>query len=307
MNLPTILAAGDLLNHVLPHELFEVAGLGITNQMTMTLLAAIVVLLLFTHTAARVRTRGSSVEAYNTKGRLAQTLEVMCIYIRENVARPNLKHLTDKYIYYIWSIFFFVLLINLLGMVPIGQMLAIGAWIVTGEAYGDWVTYFGHWGGNAHSNVNITGAMAIISFFVIVGAGIREQGLKYFGHFAPVPFKPAPMIPLALFLIVLEIMGLLIKCSVLAMRLFGTQLAGHLVMAALIGLIITFGEVSNATGYWVGVGVMIGATAMSLLELFIAVLQAFIFTFLTVLFISAGAVHEHEDHEHGEHGQAQGV
>ena len=99
----------------------------------------------------------------------------------------------------------------------------------------------------------------------------------------------------------LEWMGLLIKCTVLAMRLFGTMMAGHLVLTAFVMLIFTAASASTTLGYGVGVAVVIGGTMLSLLELFICMLQAFIFTFLTVLFISSGAVHEHEEHEHGAH------
>lgn len=283
------LAEGNLLVHVLPHPVFEVAGLTVTNHMLMGLVAAALVLVTFSYVAARVRTSGEGVEAYVTRGRVAQMFEVICIYLRENVARPNLGDLTDKYIYYIWTVFFFVLFCNLLGLVPIGPI----AGLIMGDPAAS------HIAGTATSNLNVTGALALISFVAIVGVGVHEQGLRYFAHFAPVPFKPWPMIPLAVFLVVLEGAGLLIKVVVLAMRLFGNMLAGHLVLAAMIAMIFTFAKVSAATGYAVGVGVMIGATAISLLELFVSFLQAFIFTFLTVLFIAAGAV-QHGDHGHDE-------
>lgn len=288
------LAEGDLLSHVLPYPVTEVAGLTITNHMLMGLVASILMLVVFSYVALRVRTRGEGVDAYVTKGRVAQMFEVICIYLRENVARPNLGDLTDKYIYYIWTVFFFVLFCNLLGLVPIGPIVAL----ISGDPHASSVA------GTATSNLNVTGALASISLVAIIGVGLREQGLKSFAHFAPVPFKPWPMIPLALFLIVLEATGLVIKVIVLAMRLFGNMLAGHLVLAALIAMIFTFAKVSATLGYAVGVGVMIGATAISLLEIFVAFLQAFIFTFLTVLFIAAGAMH-HDDHDHEEaHGHA---
>jgi F-type H+-transporting ATPase subunit a len=280
------LAEDDLLSHVLPHPVMEVGGLTITNHMLMGLVAAALVLVIFAYVASRVRTKGDGIDAYVTKGRVAQTFEVICVYLRENVARPNLGDLTDKYIYYIWTVFFFVLFCNLLGMVPIGPIAAL----IMQDPHAS------HIAGTATSNLNVTGSLALISFIAIIGVGVHEQGVSYFKHFAPVPFKPWPMIPLAVFLIVLESAGLVIKVVVLAMRLFGNMLAGHLVLAALIAMIFTFAKVSALLGYSVGIGVMVGATAISILELFVAFLQAFIFTFLTVLFIAAGAVH------HGEHG-----
>lgn len=277
------LAAADPKAHVLPHTLF--GSEWFNNHMLLGVLAAVLVLMVFSYLAARMRPADDSVDSYVTRGRFAQLFEVMCVFVRENVARPQLGHLTDKYIYYIWTVFFFVLFCNLLGMIPFGAFAAL----FTGN------DNLSHLSGTPTTNLGVTAALASISFIAIVGIGIREQGAKYFAHFAPIPFKPLPMIPLSLFLVFLEVLGLIIKCTVLAVRLFGVMMAGHIALAALIGLIFAFNI--GVMGYVLGVGVVVGATAISLLELFIALIQAFIFTFLTVLFIAAGAAH----HEHDEH------
>ncbi|QQE10871.1 F0F1 ATP synthase subunit A [Planctomycetota bacterium] len=319
-----ILAEDNLLTHVMPQKAF-VFHIGdheyvIYNQMVLTGLAAIVVLLIFGYASRKIRTnKDAGIDGYVTKGRFAQLLEVLCVFIREEVARPNLGNITDKYIKYIWSVFFFVLMINLIGMVPIGYMLGwvavllpegvqqsmvSGLMQIGAEFHPSakdpigLVTWLSHFNGNANGNLNMTAAMATVSFIAIIFIGMKEQGLKYFAHFAPVPFTPILMSPIAAMLVVIEAMGVVIKCVVLAMRLFGTMLAGHLVLAALFSLILA---ATNAGGIIMemGVGALVvgGATALSLLELFFAVLQAFIFTFLTVLFISAGAVH-HGEHDH---------
>nr|WP_236254355.1 F0F1 ATP synthase subunit A [Mucisphaera calidilacus] len=277
-NVFLMLGAKDPTSHVVPHHLFEAFGVSITNHHLMGLVAAVLVFLVFSHVGGRSTPRGTDAESYVTKGRLAQLFEVLAEFIRENVVRPNLGSLTDKYIYYIWSVFFFILFANVLGMIPFGALFAL---VFQDDSWA-------HWGGTATSNLAITGAMATISLCAIVGIGVHEQGLKYFAHFAPVPFTPVAMAPLALFLVVLEVMGLLIKCTVLAVRLFGTMMAGHLVVAAVLALI---------TGWAVGGLVVVSLTLLNLLELFVAFLQAFIFTFLTTLFIAAGAVH-HDDHGH---------
>lgn len=292
------LAADDLLSHVLPHEVFGTTWLN--NHMFMALVAAALVLIVTARLASRMRPHGRGIDDYITRGRASQIFEVICEFLRDHMARPALGPLTDKYIYYVWTVFFFVVFCNLLGLIPFGAILALTQGAITG----DWDTAAhttAHLGGTATSNLGITGAMATLSFVMIVGVGVREQGIAYFKHFCPVPPKPWPMLLIAVPLIGLEAMGLVIKCVVLAMRLFGNMLAGHLVIAALIGLIITYGT-TLAAELGVGVIVMIGATAISLLELFVALLQAFIFTFLTVLFIAAGAVHHDEHHEeHAEH------
>jgi F-type H+-transporting ATPase subunit a len=106
------------------------------------------------------------------------------------------------------------------------------------------------------------------------------------------------MFPIAMLLVVLEIIGLFIKSVILAVRLFGNIAAGHLVMAAVIALVPI---AAGLTTYAVGGTVAVSLAALSLLELFVAFLQAYIFTFLTVLFIAQGAVHHHDDHGHEAH------
>ena len=274
------LAATDLLSHVLPHTIFHIGSIPVTNHMIMATGAAVLTLLVFLLVASRVRVSGDGIEAHLTRGRVAQTFEVICIYLRDDMARPALGEITDRYIGYIWTTFFFILFMNLLGLVPWGSFLAL----LFGE-YG-----YSHIGGTATGNISVTGAMALVSLFMIVFVGIRHAGVGYFKHFCPVEITHPAMILLAVPLVFFEIIGVFIKCLVLAMRLFGNMLAGHLVIAALIGLTFIFNS------YLVGLLATVGALAITLLEVFIAFLQAFIFTFLTVLFIAAGAVHEHHDH-----------
>lgn len=311
MTPPLLLAAGDPLSHVLPHKLhkeplfqvklggenLDIPMFGIhdgvysfyfTNHALMTLVVALVVLLTFMFVAKRVKASGTGVEAYETKGRLAQFFETICVFIREEVARPNLGHLTDKYIPYIWSVFFLILFANVLGLVPFGYALQV----ITGNNPG--LSYFQ---GTATSNLALNAMLALCSFIAVLFIGIREAGLKHFlNHFNPVGWSLA-MLPIGIMLFILEWMGLIIKCVVLAMRLFGTMMAGHLVIAAFVGLIFVAGEVGAGLGYGVGIAVVLGGTALMLLELFIALLQAFIFTFLTVLFIATTAVTHHEEEE----------
>jgi len=298
------LAEGDLLSHVLPHKLFSIGGFDVTNLQLMAVVAATLVLIVFFHVAKRARTgNAGNVDDYNTSGPVAQLFESICEFLREQVARPNLGPLTDKYIYYIWTVFFFILFCNLLGLVPFGPLLQFIAALFGSEH----PVHYSHIGGTATSTLTLNAPLALCSFLAILFIGIRENGKGFFAHFAPVPIWPimkdaSPgLLPISIMLVFLEILGLLIKCVVLAMRLFGTMLAGHLVIAALLGLIFTAGAASAALGYGVGVGVILVALALTLLELFIAMLQAFIFTFLTTLFIASGAVHHDEEHEHHEH------
>ena len=310
MNL--LLASADPTSHVIPHPIHEhplftvdmpgdgdVPALNIyngvyeffvTNHLMMTLVSAVAVLLTFWYVSRRVRVSGEGLSAYQTRGRVPQVFETMCTFIRDEVVRPNLGPLTDKYIYYIWTIFFFILFANVLGLIPFGSII----YLITGNPHHT------HLGGTATGNLSLNVVLAAGSFFAILYIGIRETGLKTFlAHFNPIGWDDPKMLVIGIPLYVLEWIGLIIKCVVLAMRLFGTMMAGHLVIAAFLGLIFMALEVSKSLAYGVEVSVIIGGILLTLLELFICFLQAFIFTFLTVLFISLVASHHGEhDHEH---------
>ena len=308
MNL-LLASAQDPTSHVIPHDvhgpLFQVEVPGkhipalniidgvyqfsITNHLLMSFISGVVVILVFKYVAGRVRVKGEGLEAYRTRGRFAQVFETMCSFMRDEVVRPNLHELTDKYIYYIWTIFFFVLFANVLGLVPIGPVL----FLMSGASN----EHLLHLGGTATGNLSLNVVLATGTFIAIIYIGIRETGAKaFFAHFNPLGWKDKKMLLIGIPLYFLEWLGLIIKCVVLAMRLFGTMMAGHLVLAAFIGLIFAAVEVSHGMAYGVQFAVIIAGIVLTLLELFICFLQAFIFTFLTVLFISLVASHHDDDH-----------
>ncbi len=261
----------------------------ITNHLMMTAVVAVLLVMVAMYASSRISAkRGQGLDRYQTKGRIAQLFETICAFVRDEVAAPNLHELTDKYIYYIWTVFFFILFANVLGVVPIGYVLQL----ITGDSH------YSHWGGSATGNLSLTLGLALLSLIAIIYIGIRETSPKdFFNHFNPIGWEDKKMLPISLMLYVLEWFSLLVKCFVLAMRLFGTMMAGHLVLAAFVGLIFAArSAVGDGAAFAVSIPVVFVGTALTLLELFICFLQAFIFTFLTVLFISATAVHEHDEH-----------
>ncbi|MCC7408641.1 MAG: F0F1 ATP synthase subunit A [Phycisphaeraceae bacterium] len=270
-------------SHVLPHYLFGSTWL--TNHHVMSVTAAVLGIVVFA-LAARKLAVGDQVRPSDYLGRGAggNLLETLCEFLRRDVVEPMLGKATDRYIYYVWSVFFFILLGNLLGMIPIGPVLGL----TLGEK-------FSHVGGTFTGNVNFTAGLAIVSLCMIIGIGLRENGLGFFGHMWPVPLSPWYLSPLllvvGLLIFALEIVGLGIKSFALCIRLFANMVAGHMVLASLIIMIVTGAN-------YAGKGMtLLGAAALSFMELFVAFLQAYIFTFLTVIFISLGATH-HDDHEH---------
>jgi len=282
--------APDPMSHVLPHPLFGLDWF--TNHHFMALVVLIGGGLLLMAVAAKMPLRADTAEGYVTKGRVAQMFEALCIFLRDEMTRPLLGDMTDKYIKYIWSTFFFVLFGNLLGMLPIGAFFKL---IGTDS--------LSHLGGALTGNLTFTGGLALISLFMMVFVGLRENGFGFIKHMWPVPFKPLPllpiMLPVGLLVFLLELAGLLIKSFALCVRLFANMVAGHLVLASLIILAITAPLVGKGAS-------VLGAAAFSFLELFVAFLQAYIFTFLTVIFISLGAV-SHDDHDEHHAGLDEGA
>ena len=268
--------AGDTLSHVLPHGLFKIGDFTVTNHVLMSALAAVLLTVAFISLANQMRRRTNDVETYVTKGRLAQLFETLCEFLRNDMAKPVLGNIADKYIGYIWTTFFFILFCNLLGLVPFGPIIRV---LVGGDVHLE------HLSGTATGNINMTAGLAVVSFFMIHAIGIREQGIAYFKHFNPAPWY------MFWLMIPLEVIGSFIKPFALAVRLFANMVAGHLVLASLLGLIFAFKNLGVAAAS------LIGSLLFSLLELLVAFLQAYIFTFLTTLFIASGAVH-HDDHGH---------
>lgn len=246
------------------------------------------------------KTQGT--DAYITKNKFAHMIEVICVYLREEVARPLLGSRTNKLMPFLWTIFFFILVNNLLGLIPILDLVHLLSPDLK-QAHATPI------GGTATQNIWVTGVLAVISgvFFNLVA--IRHLGIGgYFGHMtAGAPF------PASIIIFFLELLSqILIKPFALAMRLFANMTAGHILLATLFGFA---GMVVNSAVYIRGPVTLIaiaGGFGIMLLELFVAFMQAFVFMFLTTVFIALMDHHDHEhDHAHDdghshEHGHGHG-
>lgn len=252
--------------HVGPWDVFGYQlefTLKLTKFMVLEAVAAGLMILIFVPLALRISRGG------RPRGLFWNFFEVMLVFIRDEVARPAIgRHDADRFLPFVWNIFFFVLFCNLLGMVP--------------------------WAGSPTGALSVTGTLALIALCTVIGTGMAKFGVA--GYWTGmVPHMDLPWVLSVLLkpmLMVIEIMGLCIKHSVLAVRLLANMFAGHLVLAVIIGFI---GATANTfVVLWAGVaiGSVAGAVALSLLELFVAFLQAYVFTFLSALFIGM-AVHPH--------------
>jgi F-type H+-transporting ATPase subunit a len=261
-----LLASDNPLEHVLPHEV----GLGPTliNHLVMLLIAALLMLLIFP-LAARSKAR--------VPRGFRNLVEAVLQFLREQVARPALHEATDRFMPFLWTVFFLILFSNLLGMLPVDPLLTA----ITGQP--------SHVSGTATGNLMVTGGLALCAFFVIHVGGMKEQGVAHYWK-SFVPHVPKALYPLML---VLEIVGALVKPFALAIRLFANMIAGHIVLAVLIGFTRVLASGVSPLGVGVGIASLAGALFISLLEVFVAFLQAYIFTYLTTLFIGMAVHPEH--------------
>jgi F-type H+-transporting ATPase subunit a len=280
--------AENPLSHIVQHPLVQQpANLGpLTPHGVMTVLsdqivmmiAAGLLLILFVPALVARRKAKDAVGSLVPTG-FGNAIETICTYIREEVARPNLQEHTDRFIKYLWTVFFFILTMNLLGLLPIAPVSKL---------------FGAHLGGTPTGNIWVTGSLAVCTLLMMVINGLRLGGKSYLAHFSPGPIWLAPL------LVPLELVGVVAKTFALTVRLFANMLAGHVLLAVLLGFIVNAMAKMGAAGLGIAIPAVAGSVAINMLEIFVAFLQAFIFTFLTALFIGQSVVFHHDD-EHDAH------
>lgn len=189
---------------------------------------------------------------------LSNFLEAIVVFLKDEVILPSMGEAGKRYVPYLLTVFFFILFCNLLGLVP--------------------------YSATATSNVSVTAALAIVSFCMIQYGGIREHGLWHHVHNLVPPGIPLWLLPI---MIPVEVMGQFTKPFALCIRLFANMTAGHIVILSFLGLIAILQSLIIAP-----VSVAF-ALFISILEVFIAFLQAYIFTMLTALFMGMTIHPEH--------------
>jgi F-type H+-transporting ATPase subunit a len=241
------------------------SGFGITRYMIVEVVVAILMYFLFKWLAGKISSGQSP------KGKMWNLLESMVLFVRNRVVVPAMgEHDANHYLPFMWTLFFFILGCNLMGMIP--------------------------WVGAPTSVFAVTSALAFIVLAIGVVQGVRKFGvLGYLKNLAPSLGLP---MYLAIFIVpavwIIEAGSLLIKHGVLAVRLLANMVAGHVVLLGFMG--IGFGlhavTMSDAKFGFAAAISIFASTLLSFLELFVACLQAYIFTFLASLFISS-ATHHH--------------
>lgn len=278
-------AALNPLEHVVQHPILrpEINGrpvMVLSNHIMIQILAALILLLVLPPMFRWARIGKSEDPSELVPRGSRNFIEATCEFFRTNLARPQLGEDTDRLMPFIWTVFFFILTCNLLGLIPLES--------ITKPILGRYA-----FGGTPTGNIWINGTLAFFALVAVLYNGFRVQGLGYLKHFVPGPIWLAPL------MVLVEVVGLIAKIVALAIRLFANMLAGHLLLAALLGMLsLAFVGIGTLGGFVIAVPIIVSSVAINLLELFVAFLQAFIFTFLVIVFISQAITHEEHHEEH---------
>nr|WP_223152116.1 F0F1 ATP synthase subunit A [Chitinophaga qingshengii] len=237
----------------------KIYDFSMTKNVSSMLIAAILLVIIMLNVAKAYKVRGSKKAP---KG-FQNLIEPVILFMRDEVAKPNIPgKKAEKFTPFILTIFFFILINNLLGLLP-------GSANVTG-------------------NIAVTAALAVISFL----ATMFSTNKHFWGHIfnPPVPFG------VKIILAPVELIGVITKPVSLAIRLFANILAGHIIILSIISLVFIFGSLSKAAGYGFLPITIAFNIVMMMLELLVAFIQAFIFANLTAVFIGQAMEGAHDDH-----------
>ncbi len=238
--------------------------LSITRNVAQMFLGLIILVWLLIAVANKYTKNGSM----KAPSGFQNALEPVITFIRDEVGKSNLGKKYEKYMPYLLTVFFFILINNLFGLVP-------GSANVTG-------------------NIAFTVVLGLISFVVII--------FNTNGHFWKHIFNPPAPGFVKPILLIVEFLGIFTKPIALIIRLFANMVAGHMIITCLIFLIFIFGTLSVGAGYAFSPVSLAFAIFIYLIEILVAFIQAFIFTNLTAVFISQAfeGAHDHDDsHGHG--------
>jgi F-type H+-transporting ATPase subunit a len=246
----------------------KVYDLSLTRNVVQMMIALAILVWLMTSVA---KTYGSGQGVTSAPKGKQNLVEVLVTFVRDEIAKPNLTYKANKYLPYLLTVFFFILINNIFGLIP-------GTANVTG-------------------NIAFTVVLGVISFVVI----LATSNSHYWGHI----FNP-PGVPLGVkfILVPVEFLSVFIKPFALIIRLFANMVAGHIIIICLVSMIFIFAEkIASGAGWGVSPVSIAFTVFIYFIEVLVAFLQAFIFTMLTAVFIGQAFEGEHPPH-HGDHDDA---
>tara|TARA_Y100000994_G_C15663337_1_gene430486 strand:+ start:25 stop:927 length:903 start_codon:yes stop_codon:yes gene_type:complete len=270
-----------ILHHVADSKSVDFYGLSISKHVIMLLISAFVTLII-----SIIATQKYKKNIHAKPKGISQLFEIVMDFINKEIVIPNIgKNYTKTWTPVAMTFFVFILTCNLLGLIPFFEFIKIG----------------GGGGSTATGNFGVTLGLATITFFAIIIAGIKKHG--FLGHWKNMVPSGVPA-PVLIILIPIEIIGMFVKPFALIMRLGANMTAGHIGMVAIFALPIILGNgvnvyfgsadtLSYSVGFFAGFIAVLLNTAIYGLEIIVSLVQAYVFTLLSCVFIGMAI---HADH-----------
>jgi len=220
-------------------------------------------------------------------------LEAVVEFIRDDITQPNVgKKWVNTWTPLILTFFLFILCANAAGLVPIFDVIGLIDYYVLHTAEHSFIKQLLHGGTTATANFNVTAALATITFGAIIVAGTKAHGfVKHWMNLVPHGLAW----PIYILLIPIEVMGMIVRPFALTMRLAANMTGGHIAILAILSFVFLFTEMAGAASAGIGVGALVSvplAVGISALEIIVVLVQAYVFTLLTAVFIGM-AIHVH--------------
>jgi len=253
-------ADGTDVHHATMNEALTAStwDVSITKNVLGMLVSIVLMLVIFLSTSKHYRTNGLGAP----KG-VARFVEPIILFVRDDVAKANIGPKYERFMPFLLTVFFFILINNLMGLIPIFPF-----------------------GANVSGSISVTFALAAITFVLTLIHGNRH----YWGHILAMPGVPKPVL---IILTPVEILGVFLRPAILMIRLFANITAGHIIVLSFFALIFIFGEINAGLGWGVSVFSLLFTVFMSLMELLVAFIQAFVFTFLSAMYLGAAIEEPH--------------
>jgi F-type H+-transporting ATPase subunit a len=280
--------ANSPINEPLVH-LPKVMGidLSVTKHVMMLWVVAVLLLVVLTWAIRRYLKQDRLIPSGFMNG-----LEAVVEFIRDEIVKPNVgQKWVMTWAPLVLTFAFFIFTANIIGLVPIFDVLGLLDHFVLHTADGSFVKQVMHGGTTATANYNVTAALSTITFGAIIVAGSKAHGVvKHWMNLVP----PGFAWPIYILLIPIEIMGMFVRPFALTMRLAANMTGGHIALLSLLSLVFLFAEIGGQS-VGLGAGLVMSlplAIGISLLEVIVVLVQAYVFTLLTAVFVGM-AIHVH--------------
>jgi F-type H+-transporting ATPase subunit a len=258
----------------------------ITKHVFMLWLVAAVIFVVVTTAVRRYLKQGKPVPSG-----FMNALEAVVVFVRDEIVQPNVgRKWVTTWTPLVLTFFIFILCANAIGLIPIFDVMALLDHYVLHTAPGSFVKLLEHGGTTATANFNVTAALATVTFGAIIIAGSKAHGaVQHWKNIVPHGLAW----PIYILLIPIEIMGLFVRPFALTMRLAANMTGGHIAILAILSFVFLFAEMFGHAVAGIGVGLAVSvplAVGISALEIIVVLVQAYVFTLLTAVFIGM-AIH----------------